>query len=162
MVAHPFKHQPLQLLHGHIILSRTTFLIPLGGAAAEILQNLSRVFADISRACLLHCRTTVSTEHLAGQWIDLSLSTAAGVLPQHLLHPRKALRINDSLMCARHNDPILFGQPDGLLGFIADLFMSALLQISRVRLIRQHAINRRLPPQVFVGTSHGLFVINVS
>lgn len=114
MVAHSFKHQLLQLFHGHIILSRTTFLIPLGGAAAEILQSLSRIFADISRTCLLHCRTTVSAEHLSGQRIDLSLSAAAGVLPQHLLHPRETFGINNALMCARHNDPILFGQPDGL------------------------------------------------
>lgn len=89
MVAHSFKHQLLQLFHGHIILSRTTFLIPLGGAAAEILQSLSRIFADISRTCLLHCRTTVSAEHLSGQRIDLSLSAAAGVLPQHLYKLRQ-------------------------------------------------------------------------
>lgn len=114
MVAHPFKHQLLQLLHGHIILSLAAFFVPLGGAAAEIPQGFSCSFADVSRTRLLHRRTAISAEHLSGQWIDLSLSTATGVLPQHLLHTRKALRINDALMCARHNDPVLFGQPDGL------------------------------------------------
>ena len=159
MAAHTFQHQFLQTHHRHVILSRTACFVPLGSPAAEVFQRLSRLFSHIAGSCLFHGRAAVPADYLARQGVHLPLPAAPGMRVQHLLYAGKALAVNDGLMGTRHDNPLVFRHPHGLFRFVADLSVPALFQIARVGLVRQHAVDCRLSPQVFIFTARRFFVV---
>src|SRR5699024_4701092 len=125
---------------------RTAFRRTLVGTAAEIPPPRA-VGSNAPTAGLLHDRPTAPADHQSGQRVDLAARSTTTAALQHLLACLNGLPADERSMGGRHYGPLGCRQPVCPFGFVANLFMTALDQVSRIGAVAQHLVYRRRPPE---------------